>query len=115
MADSSVVDEIRERVARDQAQVRRLARHLAPGSVGRRGAELRARLVRIEFWAYAKNTGLMMRRKHLTIKVWGWFPREAHLIIKAALEADRIARVRHLRRGGRRVRRLIGGDTHSEP
>jgi hypothetical protein len=74
--------------------------------LGKRGHYLIGRVLRIEFWAYNFEARSMRVLPKLKIRVHGWTPREAHFLIKNALEADRVRQVK-LRRKMLKGQRVV--------
>jgi hypothetical protein len=96
-------------MVRDDRLTNRLVRHLQAGELGVEGRKLQARIVRIEFWSYDEDKGGMRRQSKLTIRTWGWSPRETQRVVAAALVAEKIKRTQTIRRkhkGGTHVQEV---------
>ena len=93
---------IEQAITRDNALTVRLARHLRTGTVGVKGRKLQARIVRIEFWGFSDRLGRTRKLTKLTLRVWGWRPRELYGVILRAIDADQRERLKSVRRAKRR-------------
>lgn len=97
----SIIRALKDRVTHDQLLTTRLARHLRRSGVAStsgRGRRLAARVVRVEFWTWHPEKHAVRRRTRYTIRAWGWDVRQLHQIVVAALEAERQAKVREVRK-----------------
>jgi hypothetical protein len=65
----------------------------------------------LDIWGYDEATKRTTRFTTLTLRFWGWTPREVYRVVVRAMEEERLRRVKALRRSHGKVAEVKEGDS----